>query len=196
MLKGGTVRNRDHGAMNFFLNYRKIALKQLLLQCCFGMTKQFLIAKLCCLNRNSEYPTQVFWRTHDLAAHQFLRYDRRNQETGSKGVCLRFFCRSIAGVSTADMSDLVGDRPSFSGRAKDEIVVKDEIERPLLQNNAVLGGFRHEIFRRQSNAAGIVLDGIDQNGAVAIKMKRVRPDGSDVLAQQKFGGKLLGAGKI
>ena len=94
------------------------------------------------------------------------------------------------------MSDLVGDRPSFSGRAKDKIVVKDEIEWPLLQNNAVLGGFRHEIFRRQSNAAGIVLDGIDQNGAVAIKMKRVRPDGSDVLAQQKLDGKLLGAGKI
>ena len=117
-------------------------------------------------------------------------------ETGSKGVCLRFFCRSIAGVSTADVSNLVGDRPSFSGRAKDEIVVKYEIERPFLQNNAVLSGFRHEIFRRQSNAAGIVLDGIDQNGAVAIKMKRVRPDRSDVLAQQKLDGKLLGAGKI
>ena len=94
------------------------------------------------------------------------------------------------------MTDFMGDRPSFSGRAKDKIVVKDEIERPFLQNNAVLSGFRHEIFRRQSNAAGIVLDGIDQNGAVAIKMKRVRPDGSDVLAQQKLDGKLLGAGKI
>lgn len=40
-----------------------------------------------------------------------------------------------------------------------------------------------------------MLDGIDQNGAVAIKMKWVRPDGSDVLAQQKLDGKLLGAGQ-
>lgn len=65
-----------------------------------------------------------------------------------------------------------------------------------MQNNAVLGGFRHEIFRRQSNAAGIVLDGIDQNGAVAIKMKWVRPDEVMFWAQQKLDGKLLGAGKI
>ena len=91
MLKGGAVRNRDHGAMNFFLNYWKIAVKKLLFQCCFGVTKQFLIAKLCRLNRYSEHITKIFWRTHDLAAHQFLSYDRRNQKTGSKGVCLSFF---------------------------------------------------------------------------------------------------------
>lgn len=138
MLKGGTVRNRDHGAMNFFLNYRKIAVKQLLFQCCFGVTKQFLIAKLCRLNPKLRISHTDLLENARPCGAPVPPLRSKGPGDWRKGVCLRFFCRSIAGVSTADMSDLVGDRPSFSGRAKDKIVVKDEIESPFCRTTQSL----------------------------------------------------------